>query len=41
MEDESWLAIRELFENAEVNTDDMLEYQEKEPWEAVRDQQIC
>ena len=30
MEEESWQAIRELFENAEANTDAMLEYQEKD-----------
>ena len=36
MEEESWQAIKELFENAEANTDDMLEHQEKELWQAVR-----
>ena len=36
MENVVWQAVRELFENPEANTNDMLEYLEKGLWQAVR-----
>ena len=36
MEEESRQAIRELFENAKANTDDMFKHQEKDLWQADR-----